>query len=216
MSTKEAVSSSYANVVQPIGGPALPQKGLHENNKENQPAATSPTVSAGTQEKSSEEPSIKPAEDQPVADDSEFTPVIGNNKKDRKPRNDPPKAAAGTKERSDKPRRNRRERKGSRDKNKEKEKLEKQEEKSAESSDGQPEAAQKDKEVKFVEAPIPKVNAWKVSLFVKYQAIFICINSYIFRLRLLLQLLKTSSHKNRLRSECSSPNKSNLLMLLVR
>ena len=160
MATKEPSSSSYANVVQPIGGPALPQKGLHENNKENQPAATTPAASPGSQDKSAEEPSSKPAEE-PVADDSEFTPVIGNNKKERKPRKEPPKAAAGTKE---KPRRNRRDRKGSRDKNKEKEKLEKQEEKSAESSDGQPEAVQKDKEVKFVEAPIPKVNAWNVSI----------------------------------------------------
>lgn len=195
MATKDA---SYANVVvtpQLNETKKQPQTDINDNNKENisvksldenvkspgnnnaatsSTATTTPTVNKTEQGENSQN-----QEPDEVIDDSEFTPVVSDKKKDRKSRqkrhdrnrNDGiNKSSKSSQDRSDKekdhrpekPKRNRKERKANKEagpvadqKSKDKEKTDG--ENTAESSDGQA-----DKQVKFVEAPLPKVNAWKV------------------------------------------------------
>lgn len=197
MATKD---SSYANVVvhpQASDMPKKPTKDeiINDNNKENISVKSSPTSPATKSDpvespaanvKSDENPSSQNNHNEPdeIVDDSEFTPVVGDKKKDRKSRQkkhdrksgDGPKHSKSSQDRSDKererpekPRRSRKERKASKDAalvadstTKDKERTDG--ENTADSSDGQTD------KVKFVEAPLPKVNAWKVRIFISYSS----------------------------------------------
>lgn len=174
MATKD---TSYANVVvtpqMNDTKKSQQQTDINDNNKEN--ISTAPP----TKEHSSDQTQSQAQEPEEIIDESEFTPVLSDKKKDRKSRqkrhdrnrSDAVKSSQDRsdkeKDRPDKPKRSRRERRAAKEatapvaeqKSKDSKTAEKTDpDTTADSSDGQTE-----KPVKFVEAPLPKVNAWQVS-----------------------------------------------------
>lgn len=190
MATKESTvvpsSHSYANVVLNPNDPQIQKqqltKGINEN-KEN--ISAEKTKNVKTQQEAPKEEQQQQHQQQPqqhqqseVVDEVGFIPVISSNKKDKKTRQSEQEirreqrgagksSGKSSQDRPDKPRRNRRERKEQKDKAaaggaaiveaKEKDKADDDSSANADSSDGQ------NDKIKFVEAPLPKVNAWNVS-----------------------------------------------------
>ena len=187
MATKESTvvpsSHSYANVVLNPNDPQIQKqqltKGINEN-KENISAEKTKNVKTQQEvpkEEQQQQPQAQQHQQPEIVDEVGFIPVISSNKKDKKTRQNEQeirreqrgagKSSGKSSDRPDKPRRNRRERKEQKDKAaaggativeaKEKDKADDDSSANADSSDGQ------NDKIKFVEAPLPKVNAWNVS-----------------------------------------------------